>query len=180
MCLASGDDAAAQWTVFLLVSYVLGHFVFMAGSYLDPVYDQWRQRAKPTERDRTFRAADAVYEKLTPDLKRGKFTTLKWAKSYIQIHEPGARVEIDRIEANSKFFRGVVVVSAALFVHFVLGEPSFLLAMAAVALGALSFWRYCDQRWKATELSYATAVILHETQGRKATRTGDAEGGEGD
>jgi len=29
----------------------------------------------------------------------------------------------------------------------------------------MAYLRYCEQRWKLTELSYATAVILHTTRG---------------
>ncbi len=169
---------SVQWLVFFLGSYVLGHFVFMAGSRLDPVYDGWRRRRKPTDRDRTFQAADALRKELTPGLSGGDFTTLKWAKAYIQIHSPGARVEIERFEATSKFFRGMVVMSVALCAHFLLmGSAS--VAIIAIILGLLSYDRFRDQRWKATELSYGTAVILHET-GRGAaapTTTAKIEAG---
>jgi hypothetical protein len=32
----------------------------------------------------------------------------------------------------------------------------------------MSYSRYVDQRWKATQLTYATAVILHATKGEGA------------
>jgi len=53
----SEPDALVVGAVFLLVSYLLGHFVFMAGSRLDGSYDRWRQRTHATERDTTFLAA---------------------------------------------------------------------------------------------------------------------------
>ena len=101
------------------------------------------------------------------------FTTLKWAKSYIQIHSPSARGEIDRLEADSKFFRSLVVISVAFAVHFLAVERTPSLGLASVVLGAMAYWRYRDQRWKMTQLSYATAVILHETKTRATSRSAE-------
>lgn len=165
---AKVEPTLVQWVVAALGSYVLGNFVFMAGSRLDPLYDRWRTRNKPTDSDRTFAAADALRQTLTPPLAGGEFTVLKWTKSYIQIHCPGALVEIERFEATSKFFRSMVVVSVALFVHFFL-QGSIEAAVLMLILGLLSYERFRDQRWKATELSYGRAVIVHETQPAKPT-----------
>lgn len=152
------------WAAFLLSSYVLGHFVFMAGSRLDSSYDRWRRRARPSAHDTTFLAADAVRKRLTPSLADSGFTTLKWAKAYVQVHAPQARVEIDRLEADSKFFRSLVVVSLLMTAHFFLREREPGLGVGCLALGAMAYWRYCDQRWKMTELSYGTAVIMDATR----------------
>lgn len=157
-------DRSLRWAAFLLGSYVLGNFVFMLGAKLDASYDRWRWRTKPTDRDRAFQAAKRLLEELTPALKGGEFTTLKWAKSYIQIHSPGARAEIDLLEAHSKFFRSLVIVAAALAAHFLLREGSLYLSLGAATLAALSYRRYLDRRWAATELSYGTVVVLHSTR----------------
>jgi len=158
-------DRIVDWTVFLLGSYVLGHFVFMIGSRLDRVYDVWRKRAHPSTSDAAYVAADELRRRLTPGLGHGgsALSTLKWARCYIQIHVPQARVEIDQIQANSKFFRSMVVMAPLLVAHFAHPwRPG--LVVAALVMGVLSFVRFCDQRWKLTELSYATAVILYETK----------------
>jgi len=164
----SSEPTSVRWVVFLLGAYMLGHFVFMAGSELDTVYDHWRRRTKPTSSDRTYQAAKQVHETLTPTLVGRQFSTLKWAKSYVQIRSPAARVEIDRIEADSKFFRSLVVVAVAGAVHFLWRADAWAM-LGAIALGALSLFRYRDQRWKLTELSYATAVIIHATGASGAT-----------
>jgi hypothetical protein len=157
-------DSVTLWAAFLLSSYVLGHFVFMAGSRLDASYDRWRQGAKPSSRDKTYQAADALRKRLTPSLTDADFTTLKWAKSYIQLNAQHARGEIDRFEADSKFFRSLVVVSVAIALHFLLVERTPGLGIACLALGAVAYWRYFDQRWKMAELCYGTAVILEATR----------------
>jgi hypothetical protein len=172
----SGEDASiVPWIVYLLTSYALGHFVFMGGSRLDPVYDRWRKRTKPLEAEVPYQAAKKLRHKLTPSLPGDGFSTFKWARSYIGVHSPQARVEIDRIEATSKFFRGMVVISVALAAHFLIVRLNAALAAGAVLVCVLSFWRYCDQRWKMTELTYATAVIVHETKAKTKGAKGENE-----
>lgn len=161
------DPSVHTWvlgTAFFVSSYVLGHFVFMVGAQLDDSYDRWRQRAKPAGRDKTFQAARKLYVDLTGVMAEGEFTTLKWAKAYVQIHVPEARGEIDRLEADSKFFRSLVIVSIAFAAHFLLREQAPMAGAAALGLSGLSYRRYREQRWKLTELSYATAVIAHATK----------------
>jgi len=153
-----GPDALTLAGAFLLSSYTLGHFVFMAGAQLDNSYDRWRRRAKP---NKTFLEADKLRKE---SLESGEFTTLKWAKSYIQIHAPLARTEIDRLEADSKFFRSLVVISAPIALHFLMTERIPSMGVASGVLGLMAYWRFRDQRWKSTQLSYATAVILHNTK----------------
>jgi uncharacterized membrane protein YidH (DUF202 family) len=156
-------NAWAVALVFLLSSYTLGHFVFMMGARLDGSYDSWRRRAKPRNRDKTYEAAKALQTTVSRELIAGEFTTLKWARTYIQVKAPHARAEIDRLEADQKFFRSLVVVSVALAAHFMLGEGAPVVGAAAVVMAVLSYLRYVEQRWKMTELIYATAVIVHKT-----------------
>lgn len=163
----TNPDAVLLGGALLLSSYMLGHFVHMTGSQLDVVYDRWRRRVKPTGNDATFKAADALRKQMTPNLTGGEFSTLKWSKAYIQAESPAARVEIDRLEADSKFFRSLIVVSIAFAAHFLLRVQSPAAFAAALGLAWLSFHRFRDQRWKLTELSYATAVIVHASAAAK-------------
>jgi hypothetical protein len=152
-------DPIVLGMAFLVVSYVLGHFVFMLGSELDPSYDRWRKRTKPIDRDTTFQAAQRLHNKLNSELAH--FTTVKWGRAYIQIKAAPARAEIDRLEADQKFFRSMVVVSAAFAAHFLLTQGSAIAGVTAIAMGIFSYRRYLDQRWKMSELIFATAVIAH-------------------
>jgi hypothetical protein len=145
---------------FLLASYVLGHFVFMMGSRLDGSFDRWRRRTKPHTRDRMYQSACRVQKSLTRDLADSDWTTLKWARAYIQVKAQHARFEIDRLEADQKFFRSLVVIAVAFAAHFFLLKGAPVAGLLAVGAGALSFSRYVEQRWKMTELTYGTAVIV--------------------
>lgn len=160
----ANPDSFVLGAALLLSSYLLGHFVFMAGAKLDVLYDRWRKRAKPEAGDKTFQAARALQNKLTKEIVGGDFTTLKWARTYVQVNAPAARIEIDRLEADSKFFRSLVVVSVLAAAHFLLVKQSPVAGLVALVMTGLSYQRYRQQRWKMTELSYGTAVIVHATK----------------
>lgn len=158
---SSPPDAVVTATALLLSSYLFGHLVFMVGSKLDPLYNSWRVRNKPKSADKTFEAARKLRNSVNPELVDAEFTPLKWAKVYVQLKAAGARPEIDRLEADSKFFRSLVVVSAAFTAHFMLREQSPAMGLATIVVGILSFLRFVERRWQMTELTYATAVIAH-------------------
>jgi hypothetical protein len=167
---SAAPDPLVSGTAFLLSSYVLGHFVFMAGSRLDDSYDRWRERVKPRDTDKVYQAAEKARGQLTPELAKSEFTLLKWAKTYIQVQASQARSEIDRLDADSKFFRSLVVVSVALTLHFLLGEHSTRMALASLLMTLLAYRRYRDRRWSMTELSYGSAVIVFAARATPSAR----------
>ena len=172
-----GGDVPNAFVVgaaFALSSYLLGHFVFMAGSRLDDSYDRWRRRVHASDRDMSYKAAEALRDRITPELQGGDVTVLKWARAYIQVRAGEARVEIDRLEAEQKFFRSLVVLSAIFAAHFIVRERALLTAALAAAMSALSYWRYLDRRWTMTELIYATAVIIDRTSAPSGGAAGAA------
>lgn len=167
------EPTTLQWVLSALTSYGLGQFVFMGGSKLDStVYDPWRKRTKSGPGDVTYKAADALRKKLTTQLSGGRFSTFKWARAYVGIHSPEARLEIERTEANSKLFRSLVVIAAVLVLHFLL-EGSITYGIAAAVVCWLSLARYCEARWNAMELTYATAVIIHHSKRAGAKQSAD-------
>lgn len=160
----TGQATPNVWVLvsaFALSAYVLGHFVFKLGSWLDGPYDRWRRRAHPQHRDSNFQAADALRRTLFGDVSNEDVSTFKWAKAYIQVHAPEARGEIDRLEADQKFFRSLVVIAVAFAAHFLLRDASPVAGGISVAMGGLAFRIFVDKRWKAMELTYCTALVAH-------------------
>jgi hypothetical protein len=45
--------------------------------------------------------------------------------------------------------------------HFLLRESAPAAGLVAIVMGVLSYQRFVEQRWKMSELIYATAVIVH-------------------
>lgn len=165
-----GSTAVAA---FLLVAYLAGHIVFMLGAYLDPLYDKLRKLERPRSRGfarHPFRhLANLVFGARTmDDLALDQVISLKkihlgtaaeainafqWSKTLLLLEHPEAFAKIERLEADSKFFRSLVVLFLALVVG-ALAVQELQLAVVAAGLAFLAFWRYADQRLKSVTQAY--------------------------
>jgi len=98
--------------------------------------------------------------------KNEPFSTFTWAKTMLMLNAPPALAEVQRFEAESKFFRSMVVVApvAGLLAAWSWSDhsPSFRLCVVALGLlvGALSFQRYVTRRRKSVEWACAYVVTL--------------------
>jgi len=118
----------ASWALFLVISYVFGHFIFAIGSLLlDDLYDQtykawwWKRKhvkelnkiaAKVLEKHfdplqvrlNNLHQAEAGVTKLCIVHKR----VIQWSEVICRSRNSAASSEIDRAQADSKFFRALV------------------------------------------------------------------------
>lgn len=171
-----GSDGMQPWATgfaFLLASYTLGHFVFMFGSFLDVGYGRLLVRLRGA--DVAYKQARALHLRDFPGAQpshSGKPvpTTLQWARAYLTLHAPASRVEVDRLEADSKFFRSMVVLAVLAALHFATRGQHLALGACMVLL-VLSAARYMERRWKMTQHAYIIAVLIARS------RTLDASSG---
>lgn len=154
------------WLVFVFSSYLLGHFIFLLGSFIDDTfYDPYRKRFLTAGSDLTFDRAKEIKVRHIGDEKDKVVNPFKWAKANVQLLHPAASVEINRLEADSKFFRSLIVV--LLLVSPLLAYKRAWIELAAcAALVALSFFRYADQRFKSTQLAYVYLIALDKISER--------------
>jgi hypothetical protein len=156
--------AGADWVAFALTSYAGGHFVFLAASLLDGfVYDRFKLWKR-------FRGGgDHCYKRATAARERFFGTTeidvpmnsFSWAKSVLRLQAPEALSDVERYEADSKFFRSLVVVIPVAALLLAVGP---LAAVLAAALTLASFFRYAERRYKSTEWAYRYLLVLIETR----------------
>lgn len=180
---------AAGWAAFLFCSYVLGHFIFLIGSMLDDwVYNRIRKATRSTKgasddkepwrltkwlARRLFgKAPNLAVDRVNPIKNQflpnvGKepvVNAFQWAKSKLAVHCPGALTEVQRLEADSKFFRSFVVVLMVLLVWTTGLAANNVITWWTVAvcfaLLALSLWRYIERRFKATQQAYWYVLTL--------------------
>jgi hypothetical protein len=100
-----------------------------------------------------------------PDVKgKAVVNAFQWAKAHLAIKCPAALVEVQRMEADSKFFRSLVVVllflAGWLFWKAFKGNLNWLLFLSCLVLSGLSFWRYAERRFKATQQAYWFVITL--------------------
>src|SRR5262245_60293054 len=134
-------DDAKGWTLFFGSSYVLGHFLFLIGSFLDnTVYRPLRDLTKETkllQKKRLFGpllqwivkhlfkdgpdAAVTSIESIKNQylVKIGDHTSInafQWCKARLALEHPEVLSFVNRFEADSKFFRSFIPVIVGLLV----------------------------------------------------------------
>jgi hypothetical protein len=149
------------WVIFLLAAYLFGHIVFLIGSLLDDtVYDPIRKIVWAKKKDRAYLAAKAVKSEYVHDKDAEVVNTFQWAKAVLVLHHPAGIVEVARHEADSKFFRSLVVVLAVLSYGAFL-QAQQTLGWLFILLLAASFWRYVERRYKSTQQAYWYVITLN-------------------
>ncbi len=187
------DRGAEGWVAFLIASYLAGHLAFLLGSWLDELYD-WLRRQTPNhqvtrlarhgrllpwpvrasvwlifkrERDAAVERAGQIKRHALAGLDAaGAVNTFQWCKALLNQESPSSLAAIQRFEADSKFFRsftvGLLVLAATW--PFQQRWPRWGLAIV-LALLLLAVWRYMEQRFKATNQAYWSAITLTARKG---------------
>lgn len=143
------------WVAFTFAAYLLGQFVSLVGAtFMDRIYDvtylAYKRRAGDPRYDKA-KELEGEYSRLAG--------VLKWAGAYVRLCNADAALEIDRFEATSKFFRSLVVVLLVYAAVFT-ANSQLIALVTSLGLLLLSFWRFCNQRWKFTEFSYLYFIEL--------------------
>lgn len=98
---------------------------------------------------------------------KANINAFQWAKARLTLEHPGALAAVQRFEADSKFFRSfvvVLVITAYGIARIVSGRT-----LCFVSSRWAAFWRYVDQRYKATEQAYWYLITLEGS--RKSDNT---------
>jgi 8-oxo-dGTP pyrophosphatase MutT (NUDIX family) len=180
-------ESPVAWVVLLFSSYLLGHFLFLIGSLLDDyVYDPIRHCTDEHQIERLlngrklspriFRWCARLCFKKHPDaavsrvaaikdgyLKpidaKGTVNAFQWCKARLSIRHPHALATVNRLEADSKFFRSFLALLAG-FGVVALFHYEWWWSLGSMVLLLLAFWRYMEQRFKATQQAYWTILTM--------------------
>ena len=181
-------DATQGWIIFLIASYIVGNIIFLISSYCDKrLYDGWfRERYAIKNFDLAFYTATEIRKRSLntdkiieqhiknnifseQDLKEVKnkiklkkldiINTYKWAKSFIAIKYPDLLTEINKVEADSKFFRSLFV--AFMFMSVILlADGEYVLTLCFITLMLLSFIRYANLRYKSNDKAFEYIITI--------------------
>ena len=101
----------------------------------------------------------------------------QWSRSWVCLRSPAAFVEIERLQANSKFFRGLVTVFVITMILSLTVRPAFKhnieSAILCLLLATTSFLRFCDLRWKAVHQTYRFFIALRSNPDVVPEASGD-------
>ena len=151
---------AGGWAIFLTAAYLLGHLIFLAGSYIDGIYNQLRRRLSPYDNESAYQCAMRVRNSMVDEAERKALNTFQWSRSVLLVKCPSAAEDVHRLEADSKFFRSLLVV-LALCSGALAYDGKIALALVALALIPPCFIRYYERRLKSTTQAYIHVVALH-------------------
>jgi ADP-ribose pyrophosphatase YjhB (NUDIX family) len=184
------------WAAFLFASYLVGHLVFLLGSWLDELYDWARRYTLNTQitllarrgrllpwlarmliwlvfkRERNLavdRAAKIKQVALGNLQATDAINTFQWSKAWLNAESPASLAIVQRFEADSKFFRCFTVVLLLLLAAWTWQDLWPLAAIPVVlVLLLLALWRYMEQRHKATNQAYWSVITLTARDGKVA------------
>ncbi|HKY29418.1 MAG TPA: hypothetical protein VJM12_15875 [Pyrinomonadaceae bacterium] len=165
-----------SWVLFLVLSYIVGHLLHAMGSKLlddyvyGPIYlrlfrPSHKRAAKldPHALENDEEAVKTLLARVRLKTDANKIGTnyYEWCLSDIRVARPAGAAEVDRLQADSKFFRSMVfvfLVAALVSTR----EAQAMFSIGAFALTIFAIWRFCDLRWTATKRLYEQYLLNSE------------------
>ena len=173
---------ATEWAATAIAAFIFGNILFAIGSnsldwYYDEYYKHWRRRRLNKKADPEFEGPDTDQLHALAEGKRpheieqvtdGTAGVYDWCLSYLEVHAPGAALEVDRLQAQSKLFRSLCVLivfvwlcNTLAWLFFRLPWPAHGLGVGIVSLIALMLclWRFLDLRFICTRRVYEFFLV---------------------
>ncbi|MGY6520138.1 MAG: hypothetical protein ACXIUD_00295 [Mongoliitalea sp.] len=141
---------------FLVLIYILGHFLFSIGSFLDDwVYDRFKDTIWPNKELQELIVDYKIYR---TGVKSGQvINAFKWCCSWLLIHQPPLYENMERHMAESKFFRSLVIVGCIGIIVFSYQAVAWLTSLS-VFVTIFSMIRYMTQRKKSVDMAYQGVI----------------------
>ena len=148
------NASAFVWIAFVMVSYIAGHFLHGICAFLfNPLYERTQKKYK-LRKYKGFidQAIQTVEDKLPLHSNH-----LKAAEAYLRVHQPSVIADVEKHEANSKLFRSLTFLSLYLCCY---PRIEWITGLPLIAIAALSFMRFANQRWTYHFLVYEYFCIV--------------------
>lgn len=176
-----------EWTAFLLVAYIVGNLVFAAASFLDLTYDKVLRKIFQPKYDLSYKTARRLqwkhfdtdeklkelriknelseedYNEILKNPQREIFNAFKWSQHFLLFKKPEALAEIQRIEADSKFFRSLVVAFLIIAV-LLFWQLKIIAAIVFIVFSGLCYYRYGELRFKSTQKAYQLVITANHLE----------------
>jgi len=142
---------------YVALAYVLGHFVFFIGSFLDNwIFENVR---KIFWNDHLLTSRIQKYkEQKTGITQRSALNAFKWSCNWLLANEPALFQVVERHMAESKFFRSLfVVLTIAIICLPNVYDHIWILTIGLI----MSLIRYITQRQKSIETAYQSVISVN-------------------
>jgi len=153
-------DSSAKWAIFLVSAYFLGHLIFLMGSYIDRLYNFLREWLNPYGNESAYQCATRIRNLLVDDEEKTALNTFQWSRSVLIAKCPVAAEDVHRLEADSKFFRSLLIVFSLVAIAYFL-DGATIEGFVSISLSVPCFVRYYERRLKSTTQAYIHIVTLY-------------------
>ncbi len=152
----------AQWIIFLVSSYFVGHLVFLLGSRIDPLFHLWREKCRRDIRKpgTPYACANEIRKSMLTSAEQSAVNTLQWARSVLLAKFASAAADVHRLEADSKFFRSLVILCAAISLILIAERRAFE-GLGFAVLSVACTLRYGERRLKSEKQAYMHVIALY-------------------
>jgi len=153
-------STVSNWADFLLLSYLVGHFLQVPADVIDKqIYN--RLYVKSWKRRKPDRLLDYATNLVKQTGRDSYGNIYDWAYATVRVSSDEATLEIDRLQADSKLFRSVAIVFLIITL-MELSNESYFYAVLLFLLSLLSLFRYAYLRWKAVCFLYRYFILFVE------------------
>jgi len=161
------ESTVGQWVAFIVTAYLVGQIIFLLGSFLDGLFEslrKWRLEQgaiSAIDNDQLYFAVQILKNRTFEDeLTPAPLNNFQWAKSVLVQEDQNAIAEVNRLEADSKFFRSLSVLSSISI--FLIGyNTNDLVGLALIVISIMCFLRYYERRLKSNTLAYLHLLTLY-------------------
>lgn len=140
--------------VFLLLSYVIGQVLFQVGGAMDKLsYDKFSKiifkkdynlSVIKSTREKLFRTFDESLDSRGTNQFEFHMNNFQWALSYLRHHDNDAFQEVEKIMADSKFFRSILAATILYLLYYsIIHLPylgSFIIIFSSVIYVSIYFY----------------------------------------
>jgi hypothetical protein len=164
-------DRKEEWinvVVYMGAAYILGHFIFFIGSFLDGwIFENVK---KVFWNDHRLTAYVLALKKAKTGIDdRDILNAFKWSCAWLLANRPGMYGVVERHIAESKFFRSLIVVLAIALAAYLV-QRDILLSTFCMLLIVFCLIRYLTQRQKSIDTAYEFIITtadktFHEPDG---------------
>ena len=158
--ISNPTSPSAWWAVGLISSYFLGHLIFLVGSYLDSFYDRIRRKRNPYTNESAYQCATQIRGEILTESEHKAANTFQWSRSILTALFPAAASDVHELEADSKFFRSLLVVFCFSGIVLLI-RAKWIEGVVAFLMVVPCFARYYERRLKSTTQAYVYMIALH-------------------
>ncbi len=152
-----------EWVIgaaFAASAYVIGHFVYLVSSYLDDlVFAKIKEIWWP--KNSLFTQANGIRSQKIQQVSTKDFNNFKYALGYLLQHSGALYFVVERLMAESKFFRSFCVV-LFLAAGSAFYSGNWQEGLVELVFMGFSMVRYLSQRAKSIDVAYQYLILLHE------------------